>query len=218
MSQDAVRIEIHRIMIPMVGLTPLFHFYSLRIDVLMQYFSNFNVLTNHTGILLWSSFWFRMSRVGLRFWFKQAPTWGPCRWCMDPILSNKAIVWEKKHTLCLPTRNLQLKWENQSGKDTRSNTAKQYIAKLTHAIEIRTGKVICFLESVGRLLGEDGTGTYWLWICACEYQKTGWRMVFSNDFAKVVYMDHDPRVRNWKLRSLLGQWNKWRTFNIYICM
>lgn len=53
MTQDAVRIEIHRIMIPMVGLTPLFHFYSLRIGALMHMvLPKFNVFTNHMGILL----------------------------------------------------------------------------------------------------------------------------------------------------------------------
>ena len=44
-------------------------------------------------------------------------------WCLNPILSSKAVMGEKKRVICPPHKNFQQKWENQSGKDTRLNIA-----------------------------------------------------------------------------------------------
>lgn len=51
--------------------------------------------------LLSAWFWFGMSRVGLIFWFPQAPLCSPCGWDLDPMLRSEPVMGEKKLVLCL---------------------------------------------------------------------------------------------------------------------
>lgn len=73
-------------------------------------------------------------------------------WCLNPILSSKAVMGEKKRVICPPHKNFQQKWENQSGKDTRLNIAGGRCQSGRHR-----GIQRCFPGHSESLLGEGGS-------------------------------------------------------------